>query len=372
MLFWIIAALLTLGACLAVLVPLMRARNEAATDTDHDLAVYQDQLAELDRDMARGVIDSAEAVQARAEIGRRIIKTAEAASASAGSKAGRGALMLATVAALSLPFVSWGIYAATGSPTFADQPLHARADANREQDAIGQLVSKAEAHLSANPEDGRGWDVLAPIYYRMGRYADSSVAFGNAIRLLGSSEARETGLGEALAANAGGMVTADARAAFERTLAINPANPKARYLLATALAQEGKVEEARLSWTAMRDDLPMDSPWRPAVAQALAELDKQGARPGPTAQDVDAASAMSEEDRAEMINSMVAGLDERLKANPQDVEGWRRLIRSYGVLGRADDARDALDRGLGALGRESEAGKALASFAAELGITVDN
>jgi cytochrome c-type biogenesis protein CcmH len=368
MLFWIIAALLTLGACLAVLVPLMRARREAVADTDFDLAVYQDQLAELDRDMARGVIDSAEAVQARAEIGRRILKAADSSEAHTRRISGRGGLLLATAAVFSLPFVSWGIYAATGSPHLQDQPLYARADVNREHDAIGQLVTKAETHLSANPEDGRGWDVLAPIYYRMGRYADAAVAYGNAIRLLGASEARESGLGEALAANAGGLVTAEARAAFERTLAINPANTKARYLLASALAQEGKVDDARRSLLAMRDDLPMDSPWRPAVAQALAELDTQVGRPGPTAQDVEAAGSMSDDDRAQMIENMVAGLDERLKANPQDLEGWQRLLQSYAVLGRADAARDALLRGLEALGRDSDAGRTLASFATERGI----
>src|SRR5690606_26599133 len=168
MAFWIVAALLTFVACLAVLMPMLARQEPAATDADFDLEVYQDQLAELERDAARGALDAAAAQEARAESGRRILKLAGAGVAQARStRAGR---VVATIAVLAVPLASWGIYAATGSPHLPSQPLQARLDKDPADSTVDELVAKAEAHLAANPQDGRGWDVLAPIYHRMGRY----------------------------------------------------------------------------------------------------------------------------------------------------------------------------------------------------------
>ena len=77
---------------------------------------------------------------------------------------------------------------------------------------------------------------------------------------------------------------------------------------------------------------------------------------------------MSPEDRNAMIETMVARLDERLKENPQDAEGWQRLVRSYQVLGKNDAARDALARGVAALGDKTEQAAQLQAFAASLGL----
>lgn len=371
MLFWIVAALLTFCACLAVLAPMVRARGEPGADADYDLEVYQDQLAELERDVGRGVIGGTEAEQARAEIGRRILRLAGDGREDRPATITRLGRLVATLAVLAVPLASWGIYAATGSPHLPGQPLQARLNANPAENSIEELVARAEGHLAANPEDGRGWDVLAPIYYRIGRYNEAAIAYGNAIRLQGSSIAREIGLGEAIAANAGGAITTDAQAALERALVLDPQNPKAHFLLATAMAQEGKEDEAGQAWRAMLEGLPPDSPWRGAVEQALAGLGGEPAGPGPTADDVDAAALMSDKDRAQMIEDMVAGLDQRLRDNPQDAEGWRRLVQSYVVLGRADEARSALARGLDALGRPSQPAAALEAYAAERGVVLD-
>ncbi|MEO3387831.1 c-type cytochrome biogenesis protein CcmI [Mesorhizobium sp. CAU 1741] len=357
MLFWIIAAVMTLGACLAILLPAMRERVGLADDSRYDLEVYQDQLAELDRDLSRGVIDKSDAEQARAEIGRRILRLDDQRRASgpdAGSNVGRS---IATIAVLAVPLVSWGLYAATGSPELPGQPLAARINTAPEDSSMDVLVVRAEAHLSSNPEDGRGWDVLAPIYYRMGRFNDSSIAYRNAIRLLGATAAREAGLGEAIAANAGGMITAEAHQALERALAIEPAHPKAQYLIATGLAQEGKTEAAARALREMEAQLPDESPWRQVVSRALADIEGQTDLPQQAA-----------DDQARMIEEMVAGLDTRLRSDPDDHEGWQRLIQSYVVLGRHDDARDALSRGLQALGPGSVAGEELALFAQERGV----
>jgi cytochrome c-type biogenesis protein CcmH len=119
---------------------------------------------------------------------------------------------------------------------------------------------------------------------------------------------------------------------------------------------------------------PADSPWRAAVEAAIAETGKQSTAAnntaGPTPQDVDAASSMSAQDRSAMIETMVVSLDEKLRQNPHDEEGWARLVRSYLVLAKPDQARDALNRGVAAFGPESDEAKKLVTFAASLGLAV--
>lgn len=365
--FWIIAALLTLLACLAVLLPLARRKADEADGPGFDMAVYQDQLAELERDLARGAIDASEAAEARAEIGRRILRLAGqegGARAAAGGRAGR---LVATLAILAVPIASWGIYAAIGSPHLPSQPLQARLERNPAENTVFELIARAERHLADNPEDGRGWEVLAPIYSRIGRHEDAAAAYRHAIRILGASAAREMAFGEALTSAAGGAITPEAKAAFERASALEPKNPKVRFLIAASLAQEGRHEEAVAAFTAMLPDLPDASPWRPTIEQAIADLGGT-VRPGPTADDVEAAGLISDKARAEMIGEMVAGLDQRLRDNPDDPEGWQRLVRSYVVLERREDAADALARGIEALGQGSAKSAELQAFAAALGV----
>lgn len=373
MLFWVIAALLTLGASLAVLLPLSGRSTAGAADGAHDLEVYRDQLAELDRDAARGLIQPAEAGEARAEIARRILKADKAAASAVGTRNSKSARAIGMAAVLAVPLVSWGIYAAIGSPDLPSQPLAARLEKNPADSTVDELVAQAEAHLAANPDDGRGWDVLAPIYSRLGRYGEAETAYRNAIRLDGASGVRESGLGEAIAGAAGGIVTTEAQAAFSRALQLEPSQPKAGFYLASALAQEGKIKEAVAAWQAMSTTLPADSPWQSAVSQAVAEANTRLAAAendaGPTQEEIDATANMSAEDRNAMIEQMVAGLDEKLRQNPRDLEGWTRLVRSYHVLGQADAARDALKRGMAALGQGSTEGKQLTEFSVSIGLT---
>ncbi len=373
MLFWFVAALLTVGASLAVLLPLASRSANDSPGESNDLEVYRDQLAELDRDAARGLIRPDEAEQARTEISRRILLADSQAKASGEKTAPPRSVMarLVSVAAiLAVPLVSWGIYAGIGSPDLPSQPLAARLSKNPADSSIDELVARAEAHLVANPSDGRGWDVLAPIYLRLGRYGEAVNAYRNAIKLDGNSALRKSGLGEAIAGAGGGLVSDDARAAFGRALELDPAQPKARYYLATALAQEGKTAEAVAAWQAMLATLDPGSPWHGATAQAIqqagAEIAAAENTPpsrGPSSEQIEAAAGMSDADRNAMIETMVAGLDERLRQTPNDPEGWARLVRSYVMLGKTDAARDALKRGVVALGAGSDAAKNFSDFA---------
>ncbi|MER8475133.1 c-type cytochrome biogenesis protein CcmI [Mesorhizobium sp. M0028] len=373
MLFWVIAAILTLGASLAVLLPLAGETKNTSAAGDHDLEVYRDQLAELDRDVARGLIRPMEAEEARAEIARRILRLSNAGPAGT-TATQRSTRLVATAAVLVVPLVSWGLYGQLGSPDLPSQPLSERLAKNPADSSVDELVARAEAHLAANPSDGRGWDVLAPVYLRMQRYADAVTAYRNAIRLDGDSAARQAGLGEAIANAAGGIVSADAQAAFEAALKLDPANPKATFYLAMAMAQEGRIAEATAAWQKMLAALPQGSPWRGAVEQALAEsaarnVASEAPAKGPSAEDIDAASSMSPQDRQAMISTMVAGLDEKLRQNPRDEEGWMQLVRSYAVLGKTDQARDALNRGIAVFGADSDQARKFTAFAASLGVT---
>jgi cytochrome c-type biogenesis protein CcmH len=139
------------------------------------------------------------------------------------------------------------------------------------------------------------------------------------------------------------------------------------------MAQEGRNDEATAGWQALLAMLPQDSPWREAVVAALSRAGKPKAGPGetaggPTRDQIEAASSMSAEDRGTMIETMVASLDEKLRQNPRDWDGWSKLVRSYMVLGKADQARDALKRGVAAFGADTDEARRLAAFAASLGL----
>ncbi|ODT31776.1 MAG: c-type cytochrome biogenesis protein CcmI [Kaistia sp. SCN 65-12] len=374
MLFWVIAAVLTLGASLAVLWPLAAPGKPGSDGSGHDLEVYRDQLSELDRDVEQGLIQPAQADQARAEIGRRILRLDPVSSKSPARETTFTARLVATAAVLAVPLVSWGVYAGLGSPDLPSQPLAERLAKNPADSTVDELVARAERHLAANPSDGRGWDIVAPIYVRMQRYSDAVTAYRNAIRLDGDSAARQAGLGEAIANAAGGVVSTEAQAAFEAAAKLDPANAKADFYLALALAQEGRSGEAVARWQAMLARLAADSPWRGVVEEALADAGKPiaaagDAAPSPSQEEVEAAASMTPQDRTAMIETMVAGLDERLRQNPRDWEGWSKLVRSYVVLGKGAQARDALNRGVAAFGPDTDEAKRLVAFAASLGLT---
>ena len=218
------------------------------------------------------------------------------------------------------------------------------------------------------PEDGHGWDVIAPVYLRLGQVDDAARAYRNAIRLLGSTVERQSGLGEALLAAEGGIVTQDARSAFEAARALDPKAPGPRYFIALAAEQEGKLDEAAKELRSILADAPSDAPFRGVIEQALARVNQTSPSPGPTGEEMAAAANLPGDQQSAMIESMVGRLATRLKEQPNDVEGWLRLIRSYVVLGNGDAAAAAARDALAGVQDEAARGR-IQTLIADLGVT---
>ncbi|WP_173931151.1 c-type cytochrome biogenesis protein CcmI [Chelativorans sp. Marseille-P2723] len=381
MVFWVLAALLTFGASIAVLGPFLRTDERRAAGAEHDLTVYRDQLIELEQEVRRGMISQSDAAEARAEIGRRILRLKEGGTTEDGQPqklSGIAVKVFALVMVLAVPVVSWGLYAFLGSPELQSAPLAARLTQDPAQASMEELIVRAERHLAANPDDVRGWETLGPIYLRLGRYQDAVAAYRRAIEFGGSTPEREAALGEALVGEKGGLVTAEAEAAFLRALAVDNASPRARFFIAVARAQEGRNEEAGAIWEEMAAGLPENSPWRGAAEQALVNLANlrregsalsEGTKGGIPEEELAAVENMTQEERQEMIEAMVASLDTRLRENPADLKGWQRLLRSYVVLGRTNEAEKVLARAVAALGDQSQEARELVQFATGLGIS---
>ncbi len=253
---------------------------------------------------------------------------------------------VALVALVVLPLGAATIYLTLGAPWLPDQPLAARREGDQ---SIDQLLARIETHLAANPQDGRGWEVVAPVYLRLGRSADAVKARRNALSLNGETAERHAELGEALVAAANGIVSAEAKAAFERAAALDPGQVKARYFLGMAAEQDGRSGEAVEIWRALLSDAPADAPWAAFVRQELARL-----AGGPTADDIAAASDLSSDQRAAMVRGMVDRLAERLQRDGSDVDGWLRLVRSYMVLGERQKALAAAGEARRVLALEPE------------------
>jgi cytochrome c-type biogenesis protein CcmH len=339
MTLWFVFALMTVAAIFAVLWPLGRGASAPAGGSE--AVVYRDQLAEIDRDVSAGLIGVSEAKAARVEIGRRLLAAADG-QLDLPARSNLGLRRASAIVALvGLPIAAVTLYLALGSPHLGDFPLASRmrtADVNQPLD---NMVAQVEAHLEKNPTDGRGWTVLAPVLARLGRNDDAVRAYRNSITYAGDSAERRADLGEALAIAAGGVVTAEAKAEFERAVAQNAGEPRAHYYLGLAAEQDGRQADAAAIWHAMLAKAPTDAPWRPLVEAALARVGSPAA-PALSNDAMAAAKDMSEADRAAMIRGMVDRLATRLKQNGDDVGGWLRLMRAYMVMGERDKAMSAL------------------------------
>jgi cytochrome c-type biogenesis protein CcmH len=362
MVIWIILLLMTAAAVMAVLWPLSRHRAFAAQQVDPDTQFYREQIAEIERDSERGVLLPSEAEAAKTEAGRRLLRaTGMAADAFAlGEPALRRRRAASTLALSVIPIMALALYGAYGSPHLLTHPPQRQAQAAGDRLDVMTAVAQIEDHLEKNPQDGRGWEVVAPVYLRMGRADDAVKAYEAAIRYLGSSADRLANYGEAMVIAKDGVVSAEAQAAFEQALQLDRTSFKSRYYLAVAAEQDGQFDKAKQAYGELLASSPANAPWLNVVRERLSGLGvKQPvAGQGDTPQ-IGAAD----------IAGMVSGLAERLETQGGSPEEWARLIRSYAVLGQRDKALAAAKRARQALAQNDAGLKAIDDMARELKLT---
>lgn len=364
MMFVLVLIAMTALAVLAVLVPLARRPVPVAGGEE---AVYRDQLAEIERDRARGAIDPAEAEAARTEVARRLLAAAgrpgEAAPAESARFRRRAVAVLALVA---LPLAALLTYGAVGRPDLPDLPLASRTDAGQERE-LAALVSRVEEQLARRPDDGQGWDVVAPVYLRIGQPGKAAEAYANAIRLLGPSAEREAGRGEALTLAARGKVSPEAETAFRRAVEIDPKQPRAWFYLARAAEQGGDSATAASIYRRLVQEAAPDAPYLGMVREALAlvALGEEGRAP---AVDPKALEDVTPDQRLATIRGMVEGLEARLNADPHDLGGQLRLIRAWTMFGEAERAKAAAEKARTAFAGNPEALRRIGDLLLALGV----
>jgi cytochrome c-type biogenesis protein CcmH len=353
MTLWFVFALMTVAAIFAVLWPL--GRSGRAQNQGSEVVVYKDQLTEIERDLASGLIAAPEAEAARVEISRRLLAAAGSEPVSEPKSSLKWRRAAAVLALVGLPLVAIGVYVPLGSPRLQDFPLaqRERGSGSGMAGSLENLVVQVEQHLEKNPTDGRGWNVLAPVLERLGRFDDAVRAYRNSITYNGESPERRSDLGEAISAAAGGVVTAEAKTEFERAHALNADDPKANYFLGLAAEQDGRKDDAATIWRALLAKAPADAPWRPLVQSSLARVGG-GTMPALSDETIAASKDMSEGDRGAMVRGMVERLATRLKQNSDDVEGWLRLVRAYLVMGDRDKAVGASSDARQAVAKDTE------------------
>ncbi|MDA9432211.1 c-type cytochrome biogenesis protein CcmI [Bradyrhizobium sp. CCBAU 51627] len=354
MTLWFVFALMTVAAIFAVLWPLGRGGRDQ--NQGSEVTVYKDQLVEIEHDLAAGLIARPEAEAARVEISRRLLAADSSESALAPTSNLKWRRAAAVLALVGLPLLAAAIYVPLGSPALRDFPLaqRERGSGPGMAQSLENLVAQVEQHLEKNPTDGRGWNVLAPVLERLGRFDEAVRAYRNSITYNGESAERRSDLGEAIAAAAGGVVTADAKTEFERAHALDADDPKANYFLGLAAEQDGRKDDAANIWRALLAKAPADAPWRPLVQASLARVGGGGTMPALSNETIAASKDMNEGDRNAMVRSMVERLATRLKQNGDDVDGWLRLVRAYLVMGDRDKARGASTDARQAVANDSE------------------
>ncbi|MFQ5971008.1 MAG: c-type cytochrome biogenesis protein CcmI, partial [Alphaproteobacteria bacterium] len=352
MLFWLITGAMTVLALALLVSPLLRAQARPQGRAAFDVAVYQARIKELERDLERGLISPDEAAAARVEIDRRLLAAhdpREAVAPSSGRKGAlsrRGAKAVAAGLVLVLPALAVGLYLYLGSPGAPGRPHAALAPAVPDQRMAGlqHMVEQLELVLEARPDDAKTLLQLGRVLFAMERYEESVSVYTRLVETGEGPPEAPALLGEALVFAAEGYVTGAARAAFAQA----PRVPRARFYIALGDYQAGRPQSALEAWAALAREAPAGAPF---LAPLEARIRGVAAELGENPEDYLAERSAAAEppagipaEQQQLVESMVAGLAARLEESPDDLEGWRRLGRSYIVLGRPADAAEAYRR----------------------------
>lgn len=382
MMFWIISiGLATVIAALLALALRAPARGVETPAAAYDLKVYRDQLRDVEKDLARGVVAEADAERVRAEISRRILAADAAMQADVvEADAAKGApLVMAAVIGIVLIGGSAWIYGTLGAPGYGDLALADRIEmaeelrtsrpsqqeaeqslpayappANVSPDYVA-LVERLRQTVERRPDDLQGHLLLAQNEANLGNFRAAARAQAQVLRIKGdaSDELDFTDYADMLVLAAGGYVSPEAEAALRETLARNPSNGTARYYFGLMMAQTGRPDAAFRMWDQLLREGPADAAWIEPILAQIEEMSMRAgvnyqlpeigtgrdAQRGPSAADIDAAADMSPAERMEMIQSMVTGLSDRLATEGGTVQDWAQLISALGVLGQTSQAR---------------------------------
>lgn len=371
--FWLAAGAITLGVGATLVRALSRASGELRDASEYDLQVYKDQLADIDRDLARGTIPADEADRLRTEVSRRLLEADRLARAAKG-EARRGGLALpAAVVALAL-LAGFLVYDRIGAPGYPDLPLSHRmalsdeAMANRPSQAEAEaaapaavppaevdaafldLMDKLRTAVEQRPDDLRGLELLAANEARLGNHAAARAAMEQIVAVKGEAATPEdrAALAEIMIMAAGGIVTPEAEEQLVRALTADARNGTALFYSGLLFAQVGRYDRTFDIWAPLLRDSPPDAPWVAPIRASIEDVAWRAgveytlpAAPaaGPDSGAIAAAEDMSPEDRQAMIEGMVAQLGDRLATEGGTPEEWAQLISSLAVLGRKDEAQ---------------------------------
>lgn len=375
MLFW------SLSTALAALVAMFLVRalwrgGAGRGEAEADVQVYRDQLREVDRDLARGVIPAAEADRARIEISRKLLEADRSGRGAHASARGNPVVPMILIVAAAAGAIA--LYATTGAPGYPDLPIAkriARAESFRqtrpsqaaaeaeavlperpepEADYLA-LVERLRAAVAGKPDDITGQRLLARNEAVLGNFPAAIAAQRRVIELAGDAATAEdyATLADTMVVAAGGYVSPEAEAALVRALEKDPKNGTARFYLGVMWAQTGRPDHAFALWRDLLEEGPEEAPWIPAIRADIALLAQAagvnyrppaapGAAPGPDAAQMAAAADMTPEERQQMIRGMVDRLSERLASEGGPAADWARLITSLGVLGEQERAKAIL------------------------------
>lgn len=374
MTFWFAITPLIAVAVIFVLWPLIRG-GEGQDKLAHAVAFYEARKAELQRQRDTGEISEAECEGAITEQARNLLvlgRNEKAGPDKSGARAIRRRKLAALAMLAGFPVLSLGLYLKIGTPGAPDLPLASRQMAPQNFDLVTAL-QKIEAHLARNPNDGRGFEVVAPVYLKAGRYQDAAHAYRRVVELLGETPERLADLGESLVADQNGIVSADARQAFERAATLQPDFAKARFYLALAREQDGDAAGALAELRRIVGALPEGA----ARMRVMAEIERfqqegkgdkeiTGEASGPGSAAGKTIAGLPEADRDAAIRGMVDALDARLAASGGTLDEWRRLIQARLVLNQRDQAEATLTKARAALASDSAALGELDALAARI------
>ncbi len=368
MTFWFIISALGLVIAATLGLVLLRSRPAAEPAAAYDLQVYRDQLKDVDRDLMRGVIGEEDASRIRTEVSRRILVADAQIQAARSRSAQSRRVSMAAALLISVLTVggSLALYRTLGAPGYGDLGLTHRIEIARELRDNRPDQARAEASLpspvppadldadylkllerlrdtvAARPGDAQGLALLARHEAATGNFAAAHAAQAQLIRLKGDeADAADYGdYADMLILAAGGYVSPQAEAALRQVLARDPDSGPGRYYWGLMMGQTGRPDLAFRIWSGLLRDSPADAPWMPPLRAQISDMAARAGvefdlppLPGPSAEDVAAASEMSEADRNQMIRTMVQNLSDRLATEGGTPTEWARLIGALGVLG---------------------------------------